>query len=68
MGELASELDEANTEEIDKVFDAFENMGVNVIKDDDLDLEEPDIEELEAVEDIKLDEIDLKQHRWSKHR
>ena len=58
-GELASELDEANTEEIDKVFDAFENMGVNVIKDDDLDLEEPDIEELEAVEDIKLDEIDL---------
>ena len=57
--ELATELDEANTEEIDKVFDAFENMGVNVIKDDDLDLEEPDIEELEAVEDIKLDEIDL---------
>ena len=58
-GELASELDDANTEEIDKVFDAFENMGVNVIKDDDLDIEEPDIEELEAVEDIKLDEIDL---------
>ena len=58
-GELASELDEANTEEIDKVFDAFENMGVNVIKDDDLDIEEPDIEDLEAVEDIKLDEIDL---------
>ena len=58
-GELASELDDANTEEIDKVFDAFENMGVNVIKDDDLDIEEPDIEDLEAVEDIKLDEIDL---------
>ena len=58
-GELATELDDTNPEEIDKVFDAFENMGVNVIKDDDLDLEEPDIEELEAVEDIKLDEIDL---------
>ena len=58
-GELASELDEANTDQIDKVFDAFENMGVNVIKDDDLDIEEPDIEDLEAVEDIKLDEIDL---------
>ena len=54
-GELASELDDANTEQIDKVFDAFENMGVSVIKDDDLDLEEPDIEELEAVEDIKID-------------
>ena len=58
-GELASELDEANTDQIDKVFDAFENMGVNVIKDDDLDIEEPDIEDLEAVEDIKLEEIDL---------
>ena len=58
-GELASELDDANTEQIDKVFDAFENMGVSVIKDDDIDLEEPDIEELEAVEDIKIDEIDL---------
>ena len=58
-GELASELDEANTEQIDKVFDAFEDMGVNVLKDDDLDLEEPDIEELEAVEDIKVEDIDL---------
>ncbi len=58
-GELASELDDANTEQIDKVFDAFEDMGVNVLKDDDLDLEEPDIEELEAVEDIKVEDIDL---------
>ena len=58
-GELASELDDANTDQIDKVFDAFEDMGVNVLKDDDLDLEEPDLEELEAVEDIKVEEIDL---------
>lgn len=58
-GELASELDDANTEQIDKVFDAFEDMGVNVLKDDDLDLEEPDIDELEAVEDIKVEDIDL---------
>ena len=57
-GELATELDEANTEEIEKVFDAFEDMGVSVDKDD-LDLEEPNIEDLESVEDIKLDEIDL---------
>ena len=34
-------------------------MGVDVLKEDDLDLEEPDIDELEAVEDIKVDEIDL---------
>ena len=58
-GELASELDNANTDQIDKVFDAFEDMAVNVLKDDDLDLEEPDLEELEAVEDIKVEEIDL---------
>ncbi len=58
-GELASELDDANTEQIDKVFDAFEDMGVSVLKEDDLDLEEPDIDELEAVEDIKEEDIDL---------
>ena len=55
-GELASELDDANTEQIDKVFDAFEDMGVSVLKED---LEEPDIDELEAVEDIKVEDIDL---------
>ena len=58
-GELSSELDDANTEQIDKVFDAFEDMGVSVLKEDDLDLEEPDIDELEAVEDIKVEDIDL---------
>lgn len=58
-GELASELDDANTEQIDKVFDAFEDMGVSVLKEDDLDLEEPDIDELEAVEGIKVEDIDL---------
>ena len=57
-GELATELTDVNPEQIDKVFDAFEDMGVTVEKDG-LDIEEPDIEDLEAVEDIKLDEIDL---------
>ena len=54
-GELAKELDEANVEQIDKVFDAFEDLGVELEED----LEEPDIEDLEEVEDIKLEEIDL---------
>ena len=54
-GELASELDDANTEQIDKVFDAFEEMGVNLLNDDFE--EEPDIEDLKEVEDLKLDEI-----------
>ena len=57
-GELAAELGEANPEEIDKVFDAFEELGVNVLKDDD-DLLEPDIEDLEEVEDIKIEDLDV---------
>ena len=55
-GELASELDDANSEQIDKVFDAFEDLGVDVLQED---LEEPNIEDLQEVEDIKLEEIDL---------
>ena len=46
-GELASQLDEANSEQIDKVFDAFEEIGVDILQED---LEEPDIEDLEDVE------------------
>jgi len=54
-GELATQLGEINPEQIDKVFDAFEEIGVDVLKDD-LD-DEPDIEDLEEVEDIKLEDI-----------
>lgn len=57
-GELAAELGEANPEQIDKVFEAFEEIGVNVLKDED-ELLEPDIDDLNEVEDIKLEEIDL---------
>jgi len=54
-GELATQLGEINPEQIDKVFDAFEEIGVDVLKDD-LD-EEPDIEDLEEVEDIKIEDL-----------
>ena len=54
-GDLAKELDDVNPEQIDKVFDAFEELGVNLLNDD-LD-EEPDIDDLKEVEDLKLDEI-----------
>ena len=54
-GDLASELDDVNPDQIDKVFDAFEELGVDLLNDD-LD-EEPDIEDLKEVEDLKLDEI-----------
>ena len=54
-GDLAKELDDVNPDQIDKVFDAFEELGVNL--SDDLDDEEPDIEDLKEVEFLKLDEI-----------
>ena len=54
-GELAKELEDTNPEQIDRVFDAFEEMGVNLLNDDFE--EEPDIEDLKEVEDLKLDEI-----------
>ena len=56
-GELASELGEVGPEEIDKVFEAFEELGINVLKDED-DLLEPDIEDLEEVEEIKLEDLE----------
>ena len=55
-GDLAAELDDVNPEQIDKVFDAFEELGVDLLTDD-MDEEEPDIEDLKEVEDLKLDEI-----------
>ena len=55
-GELASQLGDANTEQIEEVFDEFENIGVNVFSEE---LEEPDLEDLQEVEDIKLEEIDV---------
>ena len=53
--ELATKLDNINPEQIDKVFDQFEEMGVDILTDDFED-EEPDIEDLEEVEDIKVDD------------
>ena len=54
-GELAKELEDTNPEQIDKVFDAFEEMGVSLLNDDFE--EEPDVEDLKEVEELKLDEI-----------
>lgn len=55
-GELASELGEADAEAIDKVFDKMEALGVDVLKDDDI--EEPDLEDLQEVENIQLEDIE----------
>ena len=56
--ELASQLGNANPDQVEKVFDAFEQMGINVIGDDVDDLE-PDAEDLEEVEDISVEDLDV---------
>ena len=54
-GDLANQLNDVSPDQIDSVFDAFEEIGVDLLPDD-FD-EEPDIEDLKEVEDLKLDEI-----------
>ena len=54
--ELANELDDTNPENIDKVFDAFEDLGVDILKEDS---EEPDFEDLQEVEEVKVENIDI---------
>jgi len=57
-GELASELEDVNPEEIDKVFDAFEEIGVDLLKDDYEDVE-PDIEELESIGEVDISDANI---------
>ena len=54
--ELAKELENTDPEQIEDVFDAFEKMGMTDLIGEDFD-EEPDIEDLQEVEELKLDEI-----------
>ena len=54
-GELASELNDVNQDEMKQVFDAIEELGTNLLSDDFED--EPNEEDLHEVEDLKLDEI-----------
>ena len=57
-GELASKLGNASADQIDEVFNALENSGIDVLKDDIEDIE-PDAEDLEEVEDIDVNDIDV---------
>ena len=57
-GELANELDDTSQEQLDKIFDTFEDLGVDIKDSDDLDIE-PDIDDLEEVENIKVEDVDL---------
>ncbi len=53
--DLATKLNEVNPEKMDEVFDEFEKGGIDLLPDD-FD-EEPNIEDLKEVEELKLDEI-----------
>ena len=53
--QIATKLNDVNPEEMDSVFDAFEEIGVDLLPDDFE--EEPDLEDLKEVENLKLDEI-----------
>ena len=53
-GELATELDDANPSQMEKVFDAMEKIGVDLLSDDFED--EPSEEDLAEVEDLNIEE------------
>ena len=53
--DLATKLNDVNPEKMDEVFDEFEKDGIDLLPDDFE--EEPDIEYLKEVEELKLDEI-----------
>ena len=57
-GELAAELGDVTPEQIEEIFEKFEKMGINIDKEE-TDDEGPNLEDLEEVEEIKLEEIDV---------
>ncbi len=56
--DLALQLDNIDADKIEKIFEVFEQMGINVVGDD-LDDIEPDAEDLEEVEDISVEDLDV---------
>ena len=56
--ELATQLDSINPDQIDTVFDKFEEMGVDLLQDDFE--EEPDVDELQNIEEVEdLQDLNL---------
>ena len=53
--DLATKLNDVNPEKMDEVFNEFEKGGIDLLPDDFE--EEPNIEDLKEVEELKLDEI-----------
>ena len=53
--ELATKLEKINPDNIEKIFDAFQEAGAVI--EDDFEDEEPDIEDLKEVEEIKIEDV-----------
>ena len=53
--ELATKLEKINPDNIEEIFDAFQEAGAVV--EDEFDDEEPDIEDLKEVEEIKIEDV-----------
>ena len=59
-GDIAKELEDVNPEQIDKVFDEFEKNGVDIMQGV-IDDEEPDIEDLNEVEDVNVEDLKVEE-------
>ena len=57
--DLATQLGNATTDEMEKCLAAIEKSGINLSGADDFDSEEPDLDDLNEVEDIPVEEIDV---------
>ena len=62
--ELADQLGNVSTEEMEKALAAFEKNGISLSNDDEdsvefIDEEEPDLEDLESIEEISTEELNV---------
>ena len=58
--ELAIQLGDINPENLDRVFESLEEMGIKIGRDEfDDDFDEPDLDDLKEVEEIKIEDVDL---------
>ena len=57
--DLALQLGNASTDDMEKCLAALEKSGINLSGADDLDNEEPDLEDLEDLEEIPVEELDF---------
>ena len=58
-GDLATQLGDATPEEIEKAFSEIAKNGINILNSEELEETEPDIEQLEEVEDISVEDLDI---------